>query len=182
MYKKAQTHAPPSRSLWRVEPIRGKWQAGFVGFSAPFRLCHITSGYYLSASGDPSDGGRVHLRPRHRADLESTSFELLASKDDRKAHEEREQERKEEEGMGVPMTKYGDSIVLVLHSASGMWLSYHTTEEQHRGVGKVQTKTAALAADGHMDDGLSFARAQVEESRSARVIRKCKALFQQFNQ
>lgn len=31
-----------------------------------------------------------------------------------------------------------------------------------------------------MDDGLDFSRSQEEESRTARVIRKCSSLFMQF--
>lgn len=31
-----------------------------------------------------------------------------------------------------------------------------------------------------MDDGLDFSRSQEEESRTARVIRKCSSLFTQF--
>jgi hypothetical protein len=38
-----------------------------------------------------------------------------------------------------------------------------------------------MLVEGHMDDGFTFSRAQEEESRSARVIRKCQSLFNRFN-
>lgn len=38
-----------------------------------------------------------------------------------------------------------------------------------------------MMVEGHMDDGFTFSRAQEEESRSARVIRKCQSLFNRFN-
>lgn len=38
-----------------------------------------------------------------------------------------------------------------------------------------------MLVEGHMDDGITFSRAQEEESRSARVIRKCQSLFNRFN-
>lgn len=50
-----------------------------------------------------------------------------------------------------------------------------------RGVGKVEEKIAILLEEGHMDDALTFSRSQQEESRSARVIRKCTYLFHKFN-
>lgn len=39
---------------------------------------------------------------------------------------------------------------------------------------------ATMLVEGHMDDGITFSRAQEEESRSARVIRKCQSLFNRF--
>ncbi|KAH9379880.1 hypothetical protein HPB48_013784 [Haemaphysalis longicornis] len=38
-----------------------------------------------------------------------------------------------------------------------------------------------MSEEGKMDDGLEFSRAQVEESRTARVIRKCGSLFKQVH-
>jgi len=38
-----------------------------------------------------------------------------------------------------------------------------------------------MLVEGHMDDGITLSRAQEEESRSARVIRKCQSLFHRFN-
>lgn len=47
-------------------------------------------------------------------------------------------------------------------------------------MGKVEEKQAVLHEEGKMDDGLDFSRSQEEESRTARVIRKCSSLFTQF--
>jgi len=44
----------------------------------------------------------------------------------------------------------------------------------------VEVKQSVMLAEGHMDDGLAFTRAQDEESRSALVIRKCTSLFNKF--
>lgn len=37
-----------------------------------------------------------------------------------------------------------------------------------------------MMVEGHMDDGLTFSRSQEEESKSARVIRKCTSLILRF--
>ena len=39
---------------------------------------------------------------------------------------------------------------------------------------------AIVMVEGHMDDGLTFSRAQIEEDKSARVIRKCTSLISRF--
>ena len=39
---------------------------------------------------------------------------------------------------------------------------------------------AVLMVEGHMDDGLTMSRAQEEEDKSARVIRKCTSLISRF--
>lgn len=44
----------------------------------------------------------------------------------------------------------------------------------------MEEKQAVLHEEGKMDDGLDFSRSQEEESRTARVIRKCSSLFTQF--
>lgn len=44
----------------------------------------------------------------------------------------------------------------------------------------MEEKQAILHEEGKMDDGLDFSRSQEEESRTARVIRKCSSLFTQF--
>ena len=36
--------------------------------------------------------------------------------------------------MGQPEIKYGDSMVVVQHAATGYWLSYQTFETKKRGV------------------------------------------------
>ncbi len=44
----------------------------------------------------------------------------------------------------------------------------------------MEEKQAILHEEGKMDDGLEFSRSQEEESRTARVIRKCSSLFNRF--
>lgn len=58
--------------------------------------------------------------------------------------------------------------------------SFQSYETKKKGVGKVEEKQAVLHEEGKMDDGLDFSRSQEEESRTARVIRKCSSLFTQF--
>jgi ryanodine receptor 2 len=53
-------------------------------------------------------------------------------------------------------------------------------ETKKKGVGKVEEKQAILHEEGKMDDGVEFSRSQEEESRTARVIRKCSSLFTKF--
>jgi len=59
-------------------------------------------------------------------------------------------------------------------------LAIKTYETKKKGVGKVEEKQAILHEEGKMDDGLEFSRSQEEESRTARVIRKCSSLFNKF--
>ncbi|XP_013392082.1 ryanodine receptor [Lingula anatina] len=162
------THA---RSLWRLEHIRTKWAGGFMGWAHPCRFRHVTSGRYLGLTAD----NQVTMLHRDDASDETTAFFLRQSKDDRKHSEARE-----DEGMGTADIKYGDSIVFLQHCQTGLWLSYQTFETKKKGVGRVEEKKAVMLVEGHMDDGLSFVRAQEEESRSARVIRKCQSLFHRF--
>lgn len=57
---------------------------------------------------------------------------------------------------------------------------FQSYETKKKGVGKVEEKQAVLHEEGKMDDGLDFSRSQEEESRTARVIRKCSSLFTKF--
>lgn len=82
--------------------------------------------------------------------------------------------------IGSPIIKYGDTTVIVQHCESGLWLSYKSYETKKKGVGKVEEKQAILHEEGKMDDCLDFSRSQEEESKTARVIRKCSSLFTQF--
>ena len=59
-------------------------------------------------------------------------------------------------------------------------MAIKTYETKKKGVGKVEEKQAILHEEGKMDDGLEFSRSQEEESRTARVIRKCSSLFNKF--
>lgn len=110
------------------------------------------------------------------ASISATTFCLRQEKDDQKIV----LEDKDLEIIGAPIIKYGDSTVILQHSESGLWLSYKTYETKKKGVGKVEEKQAALHEEGKMDDGLDFSRSQEEESKTARVIRKCSSLFTKF--
>ena len=46
--------------------------------------------------------------------------------------------------------------------------------------GALSLVQAILMVEGHMDDGLTMSRAQEEENKSARVIRKCTSLISRF--
>lgn len=61
-----------------------------------------------------------------------------------------------------------------------MLFLFQSYETKKKGVGKVEEKQAILHEEGKMDDGLDFSRSQEEESRTARVIRKCSSLFTNF--
>ncbi|XP_055878934.1 ryanodine receptor 2-like isoform X5 [Biomphalaria glabrata] len=157
-----------ARSLWKMEHIRTKWAGAFMGWGQQCRIRHVTSGRYLAAMPDNS----VMTVHRQKADEASTAFNLVMSKDEKKQSDVRE-----DEGMGLADIKYGDSMVYLQHASTGLWLSYQTFETKKRGVGRVEEKKAIMLVEGHMDDGFTFSRAQEEESRSARVIRKCQSLF-----
>lgn len=113
---------------------------------------------------------------REEATTACTAFCLRQEKDDQKVV----LEDKDLEVIGSAIIKYGDSTVIVQHAETGLWLSYKSYETKKKGVGKVEEKQAILHEEGKMDDGLDFSRSQEEESRTARVIRKCSSLFNNF--
>lgn len=113
---------------------------------------------------------------QQEASISSTTFCLRQEKDDQKIV----LEDKDLEIIGSPIIKYGDSTVIIQHSESSLWLSYKSYETKKKGVGKVEEKQAILHEEGKMDDGLDFSRSQEEESKTARVIRKCSSLFTKF--
>jgi ryanodine receptor 2 len=161
-----------ARSLWRLELARTKWAGGFINWSHPMRIRHITTGRYLAVN----ENNELYLVSRDEANTATTAFCLRQEKDDQKTV----LEDKDLEVIGSPIIKYGDSTVIVQHSETGLWLSYKSYETKKKGVGKVEEKQAVLHEEGKMDDGLDFSRSQEEESRTARVIRKCSSLFTQF--
>lgn len=110
------------------------------------------------------------------ASISQSTFCLRQEKDDQKVV----LEDKDLEIIGSPIIKYGDSTVIMQHAESGLWLSYKSYETKKKGVGKVEEKQAVLHEEGKMDDGLDFSRSQEEESKTARVIRKCSSLFTKF--
>ncbi|WAR19518.1 RYR-like protein [Mya arenaria] len=147
-----------ARSLWRLEFNKTKWAGGFMGWGQQVRIRHVTSGRYLGITHDHN----VVTVHRGKADEDTASFYLRQTKDDKK-----QSEGHEDEGMGKSDLKYGDSVAFFQHCSTGLWLSYQTFETKKRGVGR-----AVMLVEGHMDDGITLSRAQEEESRSARVIRK----------
>ncbi|KAK3094056.1 hypothetical protein FSP39_023525 [Pinctada imbricata] len=161
-----------ARSLWRIELIRTKWAGGFIGWGQQCRIRHVTSGRYLGVTQDK----HVVTLHRNKATEKAVTFILLQSKDEKKMAEGRE-----DEGMGKCDIKYGDTMVFIQHYDTGLWFSYVTSEVKKKGIGKVEEKRAVVLVEGHMDDGFTFSRAQEEESRSARVIRKCQSIFHRFN-
>ncbi|XP_049775985.1 ryanodine receptor [Schistocerca cancellata] len=161
-----------ARSLWRLELARTKWAGGFINWSHPMRIRHLTTGRYLGVN----ENNELCLVTRDEATIASSTFCLRQEKDDQKVV----LEDKDLEVIGSPIIKYGDSTVIVQHSETSLWLSYKAYETKKKGVGKVEEKQAVLHEEGKMDDGLDFSRSQEEESRTARVIRKCSSLFTKF--
>lgn len=111
------------------------------------------------------------------ASIAATTFRLRQSKDE--AIKDK-LEDKDLEVIGAPIIKYGDTTVILQHCESELWLSYKSYETKKKGVGKVEEKQAILHIEGKMDDFLDFSRSQEEESKTARVIRKCSSLFTKF--
>ncbi|XP_067007679.2 ryanodine receptor [Anabrus simplex] len=161
-----------ARSLWRLELARTKWAGGFINWYHPMRIRHLTTGRYLGVN----ENNELYLVNREEATIASSTFCLRQEKDDQKVV----LEDKDLEVIGAPIIKYGDSTVIVQHSETCLWLSYKSYETKKKGVGKVEEKQAVLHEEGKMDDGLDFSRSQEEESRTARVIRKCSSLFTKF--
>ncbi|KAL5285595.1 hypothetical protein ACFFRR_007348 [Megaselia abdita] len=162
-----------ARSLWRLELARTKWTGGFINWHHPMRIRHITTGRYL---GVVDGGTELTLLRKDDANIEQTTFSLRPEKDDQKVV----LEDKDLEVIGTPIIKYGDTSVIMQHCNSSLWLSYKSYETKKKGVGKVEEKQAILHEEGKMDDFLDFSRSQEEESKTARVIRKCSSLFTQF--
>uniref|UniRef100_A0A914XP97 Ryanodine receptor n=1 Tax=Plectus sambesii TaxID=2011161 RepID=A0A914XP97_9BILA len=161
-----------ARSLWRLELVRMKWHGALAGWEQVFRVRHITSGRYLGLGAE----NQVQLLKKDKADYESTAFIMLSEKDVKRQG----LEEKEEEGMGPPTIKYGETVVFLQHLNTNLWLSYQTTEVTKKGVGKVEEKKAIALEEGHMDDCFTFFMALEEESKSARVIRKCSSVLNRF--
>ncbi|KAG9509881.1 Ryanodine receptor, partial [Fragariocoptes setiger] len=166
-----------ARSLWRLDLIRTRWSGGFVQYANALRVRHITTGQYLGID----DNQQLCLVGKHEAQIERTAFCLRANKDDAKANKAQDTaDDKDEQVIGAPSVKYGDSSFFLQHIDTQQWLSYRAYETKKRGIGRVELKQAILSAEGKMDDCLEFSRSQEEEATTARVIRKCDALFTRF--
>ncbi|XP_055318049.1 ryanodine receptor isoform X5 [Sitodiplosis mosellana] len=162
-----------ARSLWRLELARTKWSGGFINWCHPMRIRHITTGRYLGVN----ENNELCLVKQQDASIAATTFRLRQSKDE--AIKDK-LEDKDLEVIGAPIIRYGDTAVILQHCDSELWLSYKSYETKRKGVGKVEEKQAILHIEGKMDDFLVFARSQEEESKTARVIRKCSSLFTKF--
>ncbi|CAI4225083.1 unnamed protein product [Auanema sp. JU1783] len=160
-----------ARSLWRVELVRTKWHGALVGWEQVFRIKHITSGRYLGVIENA-----VQLYHKDKADFDLTAFVMCQNKDPKKQM----LEEKEEEGMGTATIRYGETNAFIQHVKTQLWLSYQTSEVTKKGLGKVEEKKAVALKDGHMDDCYTFFMALEEESKSARVIRKCSSVLNRF--
>ncbi|CAI5451931.1 unnamed protein product [Caenorhabditis angaria] len=160
-----------ARSLWRVELVRMKWHGALVGWEQVFRIKHITSGRYLGCLDNA-----VQLYHKEKADFDLTAFVMCQNKDPKKQM----LEEKEEEGMGNATIRYGETNAFIQHVKTQLWLSYQTSEVTKKGLGKVEEKKAVALKDGHMDDCYTFFMALEEESKSARVIRKCSSVLNRF--
>ncbi|KAI6237110.1 hypothetical protein M3Y95_00230500 [Aphelenchoides besseyi] len=160
-----------ARSLWRVELIRVKWHGALVGFEQAFRIRHITTGRYLGVYDNT-----VQLFHKDRCSYELTAFVMCQNKDPKKQM----LDEKEEEGMGTATIMYGETNAFIQHVKSQLWLSYQTSEVTKKGVGKVEEKKAVALKDGHMDDCYTLFKSLEEESKSARVIRKCSSVLNRF--
>jgi hypothetical protein len=56
-------------------------------------------------------------------------------------HQEKQiEENQEEDNLGVPTIKYGETIVFIRHVDSDLWISYETLELTIKGIGKVEEK------------------------------------------
>ncbi|XP_010177095.1 PREDICTED: ryanodine receptor 3-like, partial [Mesitornis unicolor] len=162
-----------ARSLWRVEPLRISWSGSNIRWGQPFRLRHITTGNYLALN---EDEGLVML-DREKSDTASTAFCFRASKELKEKQDS--SLKRDMDGMGVPEIKYGDSICFVQHVASALWLTYKAQDAKSARLGPLKRKVI-LHQEGHMDDGLTLQRCQLEESQAARIIRNTTSLFSHF--
>lgn len=96
---------------------------------------HITTGRYLGIN----DNNEICLLSREEATISKTAFCFRANKEKNK-DDKRESDEKDEEIIGFPLIKFGDTTVFVQHVETGLWLSYKTYETKKRGVGKVEEK------------------------------------------
>lgn len=167
-----------ARSLWRLELARTKWSGGFIMWCHPMRIRHITTGRYLGIVENPTDKSlQLCLLKPQEASISATTFRLRQEKDEPIKDK---LEDKDLEVVGTPIINFGDTTVILQHCETELWLSYKSYETKKKGVGKVEEKQAILHIEGKMDDFLVFSRSQEEESKTARVIRKCSSLFTKF--
>uniref|UniRef100_A0A673IK53 Ryanodine receptor 3-like n=1 Tax=Sinocyclocheilus rhinocerous TaxID=307959 RepID=A0A673IK53_9TELE len=158
-----------ARSLWRLEPLRISWSGSHIRWGQPFRLRHLSTGYYL---GQTEDHGLI-LLDKEKSDTTATAFCFRPSKEKIDSGPKRDID-----GMGVAEIKYGDSFCFIMHVSTGLWLSYLAPDAKSSRLGPPKRR-AVLSPEGHMDDGLTLQLCQHEESRAARIIRNTTRLFTQ---
>ncbi|KAM3601866.1 uncharacterized protein V6R79_020261 [Siganus canaliculatus] len=159
-----------ARSLWRLEPLRIAWSGGHIKWGQSFRIRHITTGRYLCL--DEEKG--LLLVDAEKANSKMSAFCFRISKEKIEVTQKRDVE-----GMGIPEIKYGESMCFVQHASSGLWLTYASVDAKSARLGPLKRK-AILHKEGHMDDALTVARSQTEESQAARMIYSTTGLFNQF--
>lgn len=109
------THA---RSLWRIELTKIKWSGSHIRIGQPFRLRHMCSGKFLILTE------QRHLDLANAADPEwydanCSVFCFRSSKDKVDAFGDYEPE-----SMGDPEIKYSESLVILQHAHTGLWVTY----------------------------------------------------------
>uniref|UniRef100_A0A671PEV2 Ryanodine receptor 3-like n=1 Tax=Sinocyclocheilus anshuiensis TaxID=1608454 RepID=A0A671PEV2_9TELE len=146
------------------------WSGSHIRWGQPFRLRHLSTGYYL---GQTEDHGLI-LLDKEKSDTTATAFCFRPSKEKIDSGPKRDID-----GMGVAEIKYGDSVCFIMHVSTGLWLSYLAPDAKSSRLGPPKRR-AVLSPEGHMDDGLTLQLCQHEESRAARIIRNTTHLFTQF--
>ncbi|KAK7926103.1 hypothetical protein WMY93_008413 [Mugilogobius chulae] len=159
-----------ARSLWRLEPLRIAWSGSHIKWGTSFRIRHITTGQYLCLD---EEKGLLLVDPE-KANSKMSAFCFRISKEKIEVTQKRDVE-----GMGIPEIKYGESMCFVQHVSSGLWLTYAAVDAKSARLGPLKRK-AILHKEGHMDDALTVARSQTEESQAARMIFSTTGLFSQF--
>ncbi|XP_064208546.1 ryanodine receptor 1-like isoform X4 [Anguilla rostrata] len=159
-----------ARSLWRLEPLRISWSGSHMKWGQSFRVRHITTGRYLCLD---EEKGLLLVDPE-KANTKLSAFCFRASKEKIEVAQKRDVE-----GMGTPEIKYGESMCFVQHVSTGLWLTYASVDAKSARLGPLRRK-AILHQEGHMDDALTVARSQIEQSQAARMIYSTAGLFAQF--
>ena len=104
---------------------------------------------------------------------ESTVFCFRASKDKIEPYED-----EEPDSMCDPDIKYSESLVVLQHIVSGLWVTYQAQDNTVK-LGK-QVRRAIVHPEGHMDDAFAVTRSQSGESKTAMVILRTVTLLKVF--
>ena len=67
-----------------------------------------------------------------------------------------EENQDEEETLGLPTIKYGETIVFIRHVDSDLWISYETLELTIKGIGKVEEKRVEFCLCVSSSEGSIF--------------------------